>query len=147
MQGHEPASICCCKIENLSRTYRELNDASYTKGLSILAQLPVSSPTRQGLQVWLTHHLGLQCKLKMGKTPLLFSSYALESSIGKPKKVVGLSFSQELNRMTFFLPTGYGYLTSEAITRGLDQTSHTRLKLAERDAETQARFSDQELTL
>ncbi len=125
-----------CKVTNQFQELlknRGLNDASYAEGLSILAQLPVSSPTRQGLQVWLTRHLGLQCKLKMGKTPLLVSSDPVESLTGKLKAVVGLSSSQELNRMTFILPTACGHLTSEAITRGLEKTSDTRLKLVERE--------------
>ncbi len=73
----------------------------------------------------------LQCRLGIGQTPLLVSSDAIESILGKLKSTLGRSSLGELNRMTLLMPALCGQVTPDSIETALKQTTHTDLLAAE----------------
>jgi hypothetical protein len=125
-----------CKIMNdfqFLMKNQGLNQETYRQGLLILNQLPELSRTRQIVQKWLDQHLGLQCRLAIGQTPLLVSSDAIESLMGKLKSTLGRSSIAELNRMTLILPTLCGKVTPDSIDVSLRRTTHMDLLKTEKD--------------
>jgi hypothetical protein len=131
----EKFALTCKVMNELQELLKNkgLNQETYRGALSILQQLPESSHTRQEVQTWLTRHLGLQCRMSMAQTPLLVSSDAIESLMGRLKAVLGRSSMGELNRMTLALPTFCGQLTPEEIAKSLEQTSQVDLWKTEKD--------------
>ena len=126
-----------CKIMNEFQSLiknKGLNQETYQKGLLILNQLPEFSHTRQVVKNWMDRHLSLQCRLSIGQTPLLVSSDAIESLIGRLKSIIGRSSVGELNRMTFILPTLCGQITPDSIEKSLRQTTHMDLLKVENNA-------------
>ena len=125
-----------CKVVNEVQELlknKGLNQETYKGSLLILQQLPESSYTRQQLQVWLIRHLGLQCRMSINQTPLLVSSDAIESLMGKLKSIIGRASIGELNRMTLILPTLCGQITPEIIAEALEYTSQADLQKTEKD--------------
>lgn len=110
-----------------------LNQETYQRGLLILTQLPEHSHTRQTAQQWLDQHLGVHYRLAIGQIPLLVSSDAIESLLGKLKSILGRSSAGELNRMTLVLPTLCGQVSPDSIEKALSQTTHMELLKVEND--------------
>lgn len=131
----EKFALTCKVMNELQELLKNkgLNQETYKRALLTLQQLSESSHTRQEVQMWLTRHLGLQCRMSMAQIPLLVSSDAIESLMGRLKSVIGRSSIGELNRMTLTMPTFCGQLTPEDIAKALEQTSQTALRKTEKD--------------
>ena len=131
----EKFALTCKVINEFQELLKNqgLNQETYKEALFILQQLPESSHSRQEAQMWLTRHLGLQCRMSMAQTPLLVSSDAIESLMGRLKAVIGRSSIGELNRMTFTLPTFCGQITPEEIAKALEHTSQVDLSKTEKE--------------
>jgi hypothetical protein len=131
----EKFAITCKVMNELQDLLKNkgLIQETYRQSLLILSQLPEHSHTRQTAQKWLDRTLGIQCRLAISQTPLLVSSDAIESLMGRLKSILGRSPTGELNRMTLILPALCGQVTPESIATALSQTAHMDLLKMEDD--------------
>jgi len=128
--------VITCKVMNELQSVQKnkgLNQKTYQQGLLILCELPDQSHTAIVVRKWMDQQLRIQCRLAMGQAPLLVSSDAIESLLGKLKSILRRSPIGELNRMTLLLPTLCGQITPESIELGLRQTNHMNLLKTEKE--------------
>jgi len=120
-----------CEIMNTFQALMKnhgLNQFTYHEGIKILSELPDNSWTKQVVLAWLEKHLGIQCRLGIGQTPLLVSTDIIESLFGIFKSVLKRSPLEELNRLILIMPAFCGDLTPESIEISLNQVTHKKLK-------------------
>ena len=120
-----------CKISNEFMEELKnngLNQKTYSTAKKILKQFPKESLLKNNLQLWLDKHIRIQCKLKIGQTPLLVSSDSIESLMGKIKRIIERNPLQEFGRMVLATPLFCGQHTYESIENMMSQITNKDLQ-------------------
>jgi hypothetical protein len=125
---HTFSEECQC-LNEIQKVLKErgLNQKTFQEAKKLLFRLDSTSEVRISAMKWLRKHLWIHCQLKIGQQPLMVSTDALESLMGKLKVVVGRHSSAEFSTMTMAMPLMCGTLDESKITAALNASSHSAL--------------------
>ncbi len=109
-----------------------LNQNSYDQCMKLALKLPEKSKVKKKLVKWFEKHISIQRKITTGT--LLVSSDIIESLFGKFKYIIERSPQADMNRTTLLIPTLWGKIDNEKITRALEVASHKDLMEWEKES-------------
>jgi len=105
-----------------------LNQETYQTVKTTLEKLPKRSALRIELYEWLKKHMFIQCRLKMGQTPLVVSSDCIETLMGSIKNIIERNPLPEFGRMVLATPLLCGKQSEARIEEAINKISHKDLQ-------------------
>jgi len=109
-----------------------LNQNTYHRCKELVELLPERSIVKNRILNWLDKHLGIQCRMGMGQTPLPVSSDVIESLFGKFKNILERGSMLDMNRSVLLLPALCAAPSSDSLIESLAMTRHEDIEIWDR---------------